>query len=193
MIWGLVYTAAQQNQQNDLCTQRRRRSAWASGCMRTAKTLIRRGRCPAWFESSLGAQIIFIPRHTKSGRVLCYTLWKFWVSVRPSVSASFLDSNLSSFWPIFFKLCMDIDIGEEWVWDCKWAKFVHKQKSYNNNCLYFMRNTQHIYQSSLRPSSKLYSIYNIIIYMQIMYIQIQIICSNILKLFLLYSMDRMYM
>ena len=31
-----------------------------------------------------------------------------------SVSASFPDSNLSSFWPIFFKLCMGIDIGEEW-------------------------------------------------------------------------------
>ena len=34
-------------------------------------------------------------------------------SVCPSVSASFPDSNLSSFWPIFFKLCMDIDIREE--------------------------------------------------------------------------------
>ena len=27
---------------------------------------------------------------------------------------SFPDSNLSSFWPIFFKLCMDIDIRKEW-------------------------------------------------------------------------------
>ena len=26
----------------------------------------------------------------------------------------FPDSNLSGFWLIFFKLCMDIDIGEEW-------------------------------------------------------------------------------
>ena len=34
--------------------------------------------------------------------------------VCPSVSASFPDTNLSSFWPIFFKLRMDIDIGEEW-------------------------------------------------------------------------------
>ena len=34
--------------------------------------------------------------------------------VRTSVSASFPDSNYSSFWSIFFKLCMDIDIGEEW-------------------------------------------------------------------------------
>ena len=36
------------------------------------------------------------------------------LSVCPSVSTSFLDSNLSSFWPIFFKLCMDTDIREEW-------------------------------------------------------------------------------
>ena len=36
------------------------------------------------------------------------------LSVPPSISASFPDSNLSSFWPIFFKLCMDIDIREEW-------------------------------------------------------------------------------
>ena len=26
----------------------------------------------------------------------------------------FPDSNLSSFWPILYKLYMDIDIGEEW-------------------------------------------------------------------------------
>ena len=62
-----------------LCAQRRLRSAWASAqsdqslrCplneqlrsqgffMRTAKTLIRRGGCPAWFESSLGAQVILL-------------------------------------------------------------------------------------------------------------------------------------
>ena len=36
------------------------------------------------------------------------------LSVHPSSSASFPDSNLSSFWPIFLKLCMDIRIGEEW-------------------------------------------------------------------------------
>ena len=33
-------------------------------------------------------------------------------SVHPSVSASFPDANLS--FPIFFKLCTDIDISEEW-------------------------------------------------------------------------------
>ena len=35
------------------------------------------------------------------------------LSVRPSISASFPDSNLSNFLPIFFKLCMDIAIREE--------------------------------------------------------------------------------
>ena len=44
---------------------------------------------------------------------------ELWVSIRlsiirPSVSASFLCSNFSTFWPIFFKLCIDIGIGEEW-------------------------------------------------------------------------------
>ena len=41
-------------------------------------------------------------------------------SIHPSVSASFPDSNLSSFWPIFFKLCMDIEIGEEWFGIANW-------------------------------------------------------------------------
>ena len=41
-----------------VCAQRRLRSAWASQgfFMRTAKTLIRLGRCPGWSEVSLGAQ-----------------------------------------------------------------------------------------------------------------------------------------
>ena len=56
---------------------------------------------------------LYIPLQ-KSGWVLCYTLRTVWVSVRPFVRASFPDSNLSSFWPIFFKLCMDIDIGVDW-------------------------------------------------------------------------------
>ena len=63
--------------------------------------------------------LLFIPCHTKSGGVLCYTLRKFWVSIRPSVSASFPDSDLSSFWPIFFRLCMDIDI-REWFGIANW-------------------------------------------------------------------------
>ena len=35
------------------------------------------------------------------------------LSVRPSVSTSFPDSNLIIFLPIFFKLAMDIDINKE--------------------------------------------------------------------------------
>ena len=35
------------------------------------------------------------------------------MSVRLSVNASFPDSYLSSFLPLFFQLCMDIDIREE--------------------------------------------------------------------------------
>ena len=43
-----------------------------------------------------------------------------WVSVRPasvlhpSVCPSFPCSNFRTFWPIFFKLCIGIGIGEEW-------------------------------------------------------------------------------
>ena len=48
--------------------------------------------------------VFFITCH-KSGGVLCYTL-RTVLSVRPSFQP------LSTFWPIFFKLC--IDIGEEW-------------------------------------------------------------------------------
>ena len=78
----------------------------------TANTLIRLSRCVGWSESSLGAQCHFvIPRHS-SNRLSVRPSVR--LSVRPSVSASSPDSNLSSFWPIFFKLCMDIDIGKEW-------------------------------------------------------------------------------
>ena len=57
--------------------------------------------------------IIFIPRHKKKWRgIMLYPPNR--LSVCPSVSASFPDSNLSSFWPIFFKLCKDIDTREEW-------------------------------------------------------------------------------
>ena len=68
-----------QNQQNDLCAQRRLRSACVSAQFdqslrcppkqtlgpqlpieRTAKTLIRLGRCPGWSESLLGAHAILL-------------------------------------------------------------------------------------------------------------------------------------
>ena len=63
----------------------------------------------------------------KSGGVLCYTLRTVCMSIHqsvcPSVRASFPDSNLGSFWPIFF-------IFAGVFWDCRWAKFVYKQQSY---------------------------------------------------------------
>ena len=68
---------------------------------------------PYAFEWEKGKTMDFYTPPQKSGRVLCYTLGTF-LSIHQSVSASFPDSNLSSFWPIFFKLSMDIDIGEEW-------------------------------------------------------------------------------
>ena len=73
------WSTAWQNQQNDLCAQRRLRSAWASAqsdqsqrcppeaklgpnlpTERTAKTLIRLGGCPGWSESSLGTKVILL-------------------------------------------------------------------------------------------------------------------------------------
>ena len=54
----------------------------------------------------------YTPPHKKWRGIMLYP--PKILSVRPSVSASFPDSNLSSFRPVFFKLCMDIDIGGEW-------------------------------------------------------------------------------
>ena len=70
-----ITAASWLNQQNGMCTQQRLKSAWASAqsdqsllcpheeslgpqlpIERTAKTLIRLGRCPGWSESSLGTQ-----------------------------------------------------------------------------------------------------------------------------------------
>ena len=59
----------------------------------------------------------FISRHTKKWGILWYTLRKFWVSICLSArcpSALRFQTLTSSFWLIFFKLCMDIDIREEW-------------------------------------------------------------------------------
>ena len=81
--------------------------------------------------------IFFIPCHTKSGRVLCYTLQTLSVRpsvIRPSISTSFPCSNFSTFWPIFFKFCIDTSIGEEWYW-IAWANFVLKQHSYGPWCM----------------------------------------------------------
>ena len=60
-------------------------------------------------------QFIFIHRHTKSGGYYVILSKNFeCLSIRQSVNTSCLDSNLSSFWPIFFKLCTGIDIRKEW-------------------------------------------------------------------------------
>ena len=67
---------------------------------------------PMTLSAGVPLKLIFIPGHTKSGGVLCYTLRT--LSVRPSVSALFPCSNFITFWPIFFKLCIYIGIGEEW-------------------------------------------------------------------------------
>ena len=75
-VYEDIWVCAWQNQWNDLCAQRRLRSALASAqadqnlhCPHeealgpwlpircTAKTLIRLGRCPGWSESSLDAQV----------------------------------------------------------------------------------------------------------------------------------------
>ena len=73
------WATARLTQQNDMCTQRRLRSAWASTqsaqslrCPHedtlspklpiecTAKTLIRMGKCSGWSASSLGTQVILL-------------------------------------------------------------------------------------------------------------------------------------
>ena len=85
------WATAWQNQQNDLCAQRRLRTAWASAqsdqsqCCppeaklgpklpieRTAKTLIRLGECPDWPESSLGTKVILLI--LSSGGSKCFFL-----------------------------------------------------------------------------------------------------------------------
>ena len=60
----------------------------------------------------------FIPRHTKWRGIMLYPPNR--LSVPPSVSVSFPVSNLSNFWLIFFKLCIDIDNGEEWFGIANW-------------------------------------------------------------------------
>ena len=64
----------------------------------------------------LHVRYVIIPSHIKSGGVLCYTLQTLSVSPSfcPSVNTSFPCSNFSTFWPIFFNICIDIGIREEW-------------------------------------------------------------------------------
>ena len=58
--------------------------------------------------------LVFIPHHKKVAGYYVTPSESFeFPSVRLS-ALRFRSLNLSSFWPIFFKLCMDINIGEEW-------------------------------------------------------------------------------
>ena len=85
--------------------------AWTgllSSCIRCVTTGT--GCCRVSFDR-------IIPAHKKWRGIILYlrTVWvSIYPSIRGSVSFSFPDSNLSIYWPIFFKLCMDIDIKEEW-------------------------------------------------------------------------------
>ena len=84
-----IWVTARQNQQNYICTQLRLRSACAQqhGLIRVFAVqsvgrlcpifssykqlrLIRLGRCPGWFESSLGAQVILFVLSCSSSFVL---------------------------------------------------------------------------------------------------------------------------
>ena len=58
--------------------------------------------------------IFYTPPHKKWRGIMLYPPNFECPSVRLSVSTSFPCSNFSTFWPIFFKLCIDIGIGEEW-------------------------------------------------------------------------------
>ena len=102
---------ARQNQQNDLCTQLRLRSAWAytqsgqSLCCQygetlshyifehTVKTLIRLGECPGWSEPSLGAYVIFF---------------------------GFIMLQLKLFWKQFLSVSQEDSLVVE-PWDLKWT------------------------------------------------------------------------
>ena len=76
-----------------------------------------RGQVFSWRSTNRNHELFLYPATQKVGGVLCYTLQTLRVhrpSICLSVSASFPCSNFSTFWPIFFKLCTDIGIGEEW-------------------------------------------------------------------------------
>ena len=58
----------------------------------------------------------YTPPHKKWRCIMLYPPNFECPSVRLSVNASFPCSNFSTFWPIFFKLWIDIGIGEQWYW-----------------------------------------------------------------------------
>ena len=85
---------------------------WNKGAPSNSLLTVPRRRFCFGLLSSSSFFRFYTPPHKKWWGIMIYPPNR--LSVRPSVSASFPDSNLSSFWPIFFKLCMDIDVREEW-------------------------------------------------------------------------------
>ena len=97
-IWATIW----QNQQNGMCAQQRLRSALADNqpghlpslikvftvrsmeafFMRTAKTLIKLGRCPGWSESLLGTRhfVGFVMGRLISLPISMKAMWLDWVS-----------------------------------------------------------------------------------------------------------------
>ena len=67
---------------------------------------------------------VFIPRRTKSGGVLCYTVQT--LSVGPSV-LHFSALTLVSFFTYFLQTLQRHWYRVGMVWDCKWANFIQKQ------------------------------------------------------------------
>ena len=57
---NVIWAATRQDQQNDMCAQRRLSLGISPVFMQTAKTLIRLGGCPGWSEASLGTQVILL-------------------------------------------------------------------------------------------------------------------------------------
>ena len=75
--------------------------------------------------------VVFIPRHTKGGGVLCYTLRT--LSACPSVCPSALRFRALTLVPfhLFSSDFAYILVSGGVIWDCKWATFVLKQQSYD--------------------------------------------------------------
>ena len=76
-------------------------------------------KCHIWIpHGKIADPYFYTPPHKKRRGIMLYPPNFECPSVCPSVClsvrASFPCSNFSTIWPIFFKLCIDIGIGEEW-------------------------------------------------------------------------------
>ena len=118
-----IWAASWQNQQNYLCAMRRLRSAWALPSLislrylqeessgpslpieRTAKTLIRLGRCPGWSESSLGVQSIILVL-SWGGSFLGKLFKMYWCEYERGVGSMRECLHLSTCMGVCLWLCM---------------------------------------------------------------------------------------